>query len=244
MEAKLGKWVVSHRLIRNSSSDMGKNSRNETNKSGRKTEKTMCGRYYVDDETAGEIKRLVERLDERLRRKPDQSSSHGSAAGIAAVFPSQNGIVIMGRDRHLDMGRMIWGFPRFDGKGLLINARAETAVERRSFRECVLHRRCVVPAKGFWEWNKSKEKFSFERPDSRIMFMAGCYDCFEGQDRFVILTTEANASVRPVHDRMPLILEQSEIEDWVMDNGVTEHFLRKTPILLEKGAEYEQMSLF
>ena len=76
------------------------------------------------------------------------------------------------------------------------------------------------------------------------MFMAGCYDCFEGQDRFVILTTEANASVRPVHDRMPLILEQSEIEDWVMGNGVTEHFLRKTPILLEKGAEYEQMSLF
>ena len=55
---------------------------------------------------------------------------------------------------------MGWGFPRFDGRGLLINARAETAAERRTFRECVLHRRCVIPAKGFWEWNKFKEKFS------------------------------------------------------------------------------------
>ena len=65
-------------------------------------------------------------------------------------------------------------------KGLLINARAETAVERRTFRESVLHRRCVIPAKGFWEWNKSKEKFSFERWDSSVMFMAGCCDCFDG----------------------------------------------------------------
>ena len=44
------------------------------------------------------------------------------------------------------------------------------------------------------------------------MFMAGCYDCFDGQDQFVILTTEANPSVKPVHDRMPLILERSELE--------------------------------
>ena len=108
---------------------------------------------------------------------------------------------------------MVWGFPRFDGRGLLINARAETAAERRTFRECVLHRRCVIPAKGFWEWNKSKEKFSFERQDSQVMFMAGCYDCFDGQDRFVILTTEANPSVKPVNDRMPLILERNELED-------------------------------
>lgn len=43
-----------------------------------------------------------------------------------------------------------------DGRGILINARAETAMERHTFKESVLHRRCVIPAKGFWEWNKSK----------------------------------------------------------------------------------------
>lgn len=216
----------------------------------------MCGRYYVDDETEREIRRLVLKLDQRFQGKSDQNmtqeaaqkmdagSLHGPAAGFIAVFPSQKAMVINGKEHHLEAEQMIWGFPRFDGKGLLINARAETAVERRTFRESVLHRRCVIPAKGFWEWNKSKEKFSFERQDSQVMFMAGCYDCFDGQDRFVILTTEANSSVKSVHDRMPLILEQNELEDWVTDDSAAEYFLHKTPALLVREAEYEQMSLF
>ena len=215
----------------------------------------MCGRYYVDDETAREIKRIVQRLEKKLAQNPDQRMARGTAlepehvdgktaGGFRAVYPSQNAAVIKGVDRHLQAEQMTWGFPRFDGKGLLINARTETAAEKRSFKECVRHRRCVIPAKGFWEWNKSKEKFSFERLDSPVMFLAGCYDCFEGQDRFVILTTEANPSVSPVHDRMPLILEQDELNDWVMDDRAAEHFLHKTPVLLERKAEYEQMSLF
>ena len=216
----------------------------------------MCGRYYVDDETAREIRRLILKLDQRFQKKSDQNMAkepeqktdaglfHGPAAASTAVFPSQKAMVIMGRERHLEAEQMVWGFPRFDGRGLLINARSETAAERRTFKERVLHRRCVIPAKGFWEWNKSKEKFSFERRDSQVMFMAGCYDCFDGQERFVILTTEANPSVKPVHDRMPLILERNELEGWVTDDGAAEHFLHKTPVLLEREAEYEQMSLF
>ena len=81
----------------------------------------------------------------------------------------------------------------------------------------------MIPAKGFWEWNKSKEKFSFERTDSQVLFMAGCYDCIDGQDRFVILTTEANSSVKPVHDRMPLILERNELTS--LDGGEDLYFL-------------------
>ena len=195
----------------------------------------MCGRYYMDDETAREIRRLVLKLDQKICSESDQT---------AAVLPSQKATVITGRGRHLEAEQMIWGFPRFDGRGILINARAETAVERRTFKESVLHRRCVIPAKGFWEWNKSKEKFSFERTDSQVMFMAGCYDCFDGQERFVILTTEANPSVKPVHDRMPLILERSELEDWVTDDNAVEYFLHKTPAMLGKNAEYEQICLF
>ena len=224
----------------------------------------MCGRYYVDEETAKEIRRLVLKLDQRFQEKSDQNMAremnrnmtrkmdrkmdegafYGAAGRTGAVFPSQKATVIMGREHHLEAEQMLWGFPRFEGRGLLINARAETAAERRTFRESVLHRRCVIPAKGFWEWNKSKEKFSFERPDAQVMFMAGCYDCFDGQERFVILTTEANSSVKPVHDRMPLILEQNELEDWVTDDGAAEYFMHKTPVLLEREAEYEQMSLF
>ena len=194
----------------------------------------MCRRYYVDEETAGEIQRLVRTLDRKLRL--------GNAGDIV---PSQCADVLRGKDGgSLTDEKMFWGFPRFEGKGLLINARAESALERKTFRESVRHRRCVIPAKGFYEWNRDKEKFSYERADAPVLFMAGCYDRYQDQDRFVILTTAANPSVSPVHDRMPLILEPEELKDWVLDDGATEYLLHKTPVLLEAHAEYEQVRLF
>ena len=65
-----------------------------------------------------------------------------------------------------------------------------------------------------------------------------------GQRRFVILTTEANPSVAPVHSRMPLILEKKEAEGWIFEEGRTAEFLKKTPVMLEKKLEYEQLTLF
>ena len=74
--------------------------------------------------------------------------------------------------------------------------------------------------------------------------MAGFYERCQDGERFVILTTAANDSMRPVHDRMPLLLEREEIEDWLFDDSLTPKFLEKTPSHLERRAEYEQMSLF
>lgn len=193
----------------------------------------MCGRYYVDDETAKEIEKVIRDLDRKLKLER-----------IGDIYPSQRAGVIRGSGEHLIMDQMNWGFPRFDGKGLLINARAESALERKTFRESVRHRRCVIPAKGFYEWDKSKEKFSYERKDASVLFMAGCYNWYEDKERFVILTTVANPSVAPVHDRMPLILETEEVKDWVLDDEATEVLLHKTPVLLSAGTEYEQMTLF
>ena len=193
----------------------------------------MCGRYYVDDETAREIEKLVRDLDRKL-----QIERTGD------VFPAQNATIIKGQEHHLAAEQMRWGFPGFEKGKLLINARAETALERPTFRESVQDRRCIIPARGFYEWNKSKEKFTFERKETPVLFMAGCYNRYEGQERFVILTTDANSSVAPVHNRMPLILEQEELKDWVLDDGATEYLLHKTPVLLEAHAEYEQMRLF
>lgn len=192
----------------------------------------MCGQYYVDDETAREIEKIVRDLDRKL---------HVERTGD--IRPSQRAAVIKGENEHLMADCMAWGFPRFDGKGLLINARAESAMERKTFRNSVQHRRCIIPAKGFYEWDKSKEKFSFERYDSPVLFMAGCYNQYD-QDRFVILTTDANTSVSPVHDRMPLILEPDELESWVLDDGATEFILHKIPVMLKSSTEYKQMSLF
>lgn len=193
----------------------------------------MCGRYYVDDETAREIEKLVRDLDRRLKMER-----------TGDVFPSQNAMILKGERNHLAAEQMRWGFPGFEKGKLLINARAETALERPTFRESVQDRRCIIPARGFYEWNKSKEKFTFERKETPVLFMAGCYNRYEGQERFVILTTDANSSVAPVHNRMPLLLEPEELKDWVLDDLAIEFLLHKAPVLLEQRAEYEQMRLF
>lgn len=193
----------------------------------------MCGRYYVDDETAREIEKLVRDLDRKL-----QIERTGD------VFPAQNATIIKGQEHHLAAEQMRWGFPGFEKGKLLINARAESALERRAFRDSIQNRRCIIPARGFYEWNKSKEKFSYERKDAPILFMAGCYNKYQDQERFVILTTEANPSVAPVHNRMPLIVELEELKDWVLDDRATEYLLHKTPVMLTSKAEYEQIRLF
>lgn len=101
-------------------------------------------------------------------------------------------------------------------------------------------RRCVVPAGGFYEWNRNKEKASFQRTDTPVLYMAGLFQQFEDGPRFVILTTRANPSVASVHDRMPLILEEDELEKWIYDNSYAEFLLKKMPVLLKRHQEYEQ----
>lgn len=182
----------------------------------------MCGRYYVDEDTAKEIQEVIRDLDRKL------------ALEAGDVRPSEPAVVLTGKYPRLTADRMQWGFPQPGRKGLLINARAESALERISFRDSVRHRRCIIPAAHFYEWNKAKEKATFCRKDSPVLYMAGIWNHFETGDRFVILTTQANASVAPVHERMPLILEKNELENWVYEDGYAEYVLRKTPVLLNR----------
>ncbi len=101
-----------------------------------------------------------------------------------------------------------------------------------------------IPAAGFYEWNQKKQKYTFCREGGDALFLAGCYRKYEDGDRFVILTTQANASMEPVHDRMPLILEREEAAAWLLEDGAAEGLLKKTPPPLERRTEYEQMSIF
>ncbi len=90
---------------------------------------------------------------------------------------------------------------------MIFNARSESVLEKRMFRESTLHRRIVVPAAWFYEWNQRKEKNIFSSKEQPAIFMAGIYNYDQEEERFVILTTAANESMKPVHDRMPLILK-------------------------------------
>ena len=208
----------------------------------------MCGRFFVDEETAREIEKVIHNVDLQIQRMR-----------TGDIFPSQPaGILIQcGKRREqtaeiasgsispaLELKEMQWGFPQYQKKGLLINARAETALERKTFRDSVLHRRCVIPAKHFYEWDSDKNKVTFFRKDAAVVYMAGFYNRFGDEERFIILTTQANASVSPVHHRMPLVLETGELKEWVYDDQFAQYALHKTPPVLGREQEYEQQSLF
>ena len=198
----------------------------------------MCGRYYVDDDTAREIEKLVRQVDEKMRKAENIHLQAGD------IHPSELAPVVTANDNKLCCRWQRWGFPGFSGKQLIINARSESALEKRMFRESVEHRRVVVPATWFYEWNKNKEKSIFYRENQPVLYMAGLYNHYQDEDRFVILTTAANDSMKPVHDRMPLLLEHDEIGKWLFEDRLTEAFLQKKPALLERRADFEQMSLF
>ena len=77
-------------------------------------------------------------------------------------------------------------------------------------------------------------------PQSRILYIAGIWQLTTKEKQFTILTTSPNASVSPVHDRMPLVLTQDEVKPWIQDFNAAEKLLTKTPPLLE----HKQLSLF
>ncbi len=105
----------------------------------------------------------------------------------------------------------------------LINARSETVTEKPSFREAFKKRRCIIPADGFYEWQRTegrKQPYFFRMKDERPFGFAGLWERWEGEDKRVInsctiLTTEANEVMRPVHDRMPVILHPDDYELWL-----------------------------
>jgi len=129
---------------------------------------------------------------------------------------------------------------------VIFNARSESALEKKMFRDSVLKRRLIIPASGFYEWNRKKEKVTFTSAlkEQPILFMAGFYNRFEDGDRFVILTTGANGSMADVHERMPLLLKHQELEEWLRDDRRLEEFLHSEPHGLKRQMEYEQQTLF
>lgn len=105
----------------------------------------------------------------------------------------------------------------------LINARSETAAEKPSFRGAMRHRRCLVPASGFYEWTGkpgAKQPHLIRPRNGGLMAMAGLAEHWVGADgseleTMAILTTAANATMEPIHDRMPVILDPKDFDRWL-----------------------------
>ena len=151
-----------------------------------KERKIMCGRFYVDEGTAKEIERVIRGVDLRIQKMRAGDIYPSQPAGILTCHSRQKEPLapdlVTPNAPTFELKEMHWGFPQYQKKGLLINARAETALERRTFCDSVRHRRCIIPAKHFYEWDSDKNKVTFFREDRPVLFMAGFYNRFQNEE--------------------------------------------------------------
>ncbi len=194
----------------------------------------MCGRFTLTtpNELIAEAFGLDEapKLGARYNIAPSQD--------VAVVF-----IHLPGGDRRLRLLR--WGLDstsddsdREAHSPLLINARAETVASKPAFRDSFRSRRCVIPADGFYEWRSSgsrREPFHIRLRDRGLFAFAGIWREPEGDTPAgcAILTTEANRTLREIHDRMPVLLRPDAIQGWIdpapADLGVLRALLMPFP---------------
>jgi len=104
----------------------------------------------------------------------------------------------------------------------LINARAETIAEKPAFKSAYQQRRCLIPATGFYEWQKTeqgKQAYCISRPDQQLFAFAGLWEYWEHDRETVysctIITTTANQLINPIHSRMPVIISHNNINHWL-----------------------------
>lgn len=186
----------------------------------------MCGRFAItlDAETFQQELELGEMPSDwhsRYNVAPTQP--------IAAILDAQT--------RRVEWLR--WGLipswaKNIDIGSRLINARAETVVEKPSFRQAFAQRRCIILANGFYEWQHPKEKkgtsipYYFYLKNHKPFGFAGLWEVWQSPTgqlvrSCTILTTQANPMIAPIHDRMAVILNSADLWKWVLPGKPEEH---------------------
>lgn len=188
----------------------------------------MCGRYSLfDDQDNGEIRQIISEVTQRY---PDQPIRTGE------IFPTNTVPILTSDGSDLTPKPLVWGFPKYTGSGVIINARAETAEEKKAFRQSLFTSRCIVPSTGFYEWDEQKKKYLFRLPGEQTLYMAGISKEYDGIQRYVILTTAANNSMKDVHHRMPVILSRDKLQMWISDtDGAIDYLHGEMPRLVRTG---------
>jgi len=164
------------------------------------------------------------------------------------VAPTQEVPVIIEREDGRHIKKRHWGLVPFWAKDTsigsrMINARVETITSKPAFKAAFKHRRCLIPANGFYEWkgkSGNKQPFYFHLPSGEPFAFAGLYELWEDKEAppgagpyksCTIITTDASDSVKDVHHRMPLILKPEAYAEWldpeIKDSDRIEEVLKK-----------------
>ena len=178
----------------------------------------MCCRYYAD--LSPELRPIVEEMNRSPlagRLFPREALRSGGEVRPSDVAP----VLAPDRSGRRTVFPMKWGFR---AKTLIVNARDETAAERPLFRESWQSRRCAVPSSCYFEWEhpaspdgrrRTGTKYRLQEKDAPLTWLCGLYRMEEGIPCFVVLTRAPGENIRFIHDRMPLILPESAVEEWI-----------------------------
>lgn len=179
----------------------------------------MCGRnsLFVAQED------LEERFDATVVADGGYTPRYNIAPGDVEVITNE---------AKSEIDRFHWGLIPFwadePAEGI-INARSETADEKRVFKNAWESRPCLVLSSGFYEWRSRnggpKQPYRIHREDNPLFAMAGLWDVWEGEDDEIscvtILTTEPNDLMEPIHDRMPVVLQEEAESKWLSSDPNT-----------------------
>lgn len=177
----------------------------------------MCGRYSNLTPTEA-MRRIYQTVIGLPNVPPGYNCAPSQSLPVVRLAPEGRELVLMR-----------WGLvPAWSSgpdqmKFSTINARAETVADKPAFRAAFRSRRCLVPADGFYEWRtegKRKRPYRFTLTDGRPFAFAGLWDRWHGKngetlESFTIIVTDANPLVRPIHDRMPVILPPAAWPRWL-----------------------------
>jgi len=186
--------------------------------------KYMCGRFALIL-TPAELEKIFGlRLDEEFNPRYN-------------IAPSQTVPVItyQEKDKKKKISIMKWGLvPSWtkDSSYRMINARSETIQEKPSFRSAFQRRRALIPANGFFEWKReenTKTPYFIGMQEMKAFAFAGLWERWVHDNNFLetftILTTEANELVRPIHDRMPVIMPEKDYDRWLNPSTELSHLI-------------------
>lgn len=200
----------------------------------------MCGRFLLNTS--------LEDLQEyyNIVREVQYNNEHKYSKG--EIFPANASIVLYNNE----LKALSWGFPTKDK--LMINGRCETIFERPMFSYAMEHNRCLIPVNSFYEW-KNGEKHSISIKTMPIFSLGGIVKRFvmkDGtfEDRFLILTTEANEEIKSLHHRMPLIIDR-DLEREFLNSKANKECIRtmlkpytRNTLNITALSEAQQLSLF
>ena len=197
----------------------------------------MCGRYTLSAGHEALARAFLAEFSKELQASMQPRYNISPGTGILAVLEDRDAGY---RKADVFHWGLVPGWAKDVNIGYkLINARAETIAEKPSFRDAFRYRRCLVPASGFYEWDRRlspRQPYYFHPREQGFMAMAGVWEYWlhpNGSEIYSIslITTEANKVMEPIHHRMPVLLPADSWEEWLDPGNVKPQmrsFLKKT----------------